>query len=134
MIIFPLPPSTLSPNARVHWRVKAKAAKKYKSDCYMQTIVWIDKEYLRSGIYPSQFREILGIYDKSKTLEITLQFCFAQNRKRDDDNLIASFKSGRDGMADALGIDDSRIKIKAVEIVVDKARAGSVYVSVHSNQ
>jgi len=116
MIIFPLPPSTLSPNARVHWRVKAKAAKKYRRDCHLATLCWLEHNHV------------------DEPIEITLQFCFATNRKRDDDNLIASFKSGRDGMADALGIDDSRIKIKAVEIVVDKARAGSVYVSVHSNQ
>lgn len=29
-------------------------------------------------------------------------------RRRDDDNIIASFKSGRDGIADAIGIDDCR--------------------------
>lgn len=32
-------------------------------------------------------------------------------RHRDDDNLIASFKSGRDGMAEAIGIDDKRFRL-----------------------
>ena len=32
----------------------------------------------------------------------------SDRRARDDDNIIASFKAGRDGMAQALGIDDKR--------------------------
>lgn len=32
-------------------------------------------------------------------------------RHRDDDNLIAGFKAYRDGIADALGIDDKRFRL-----------------------
>lgn len=35
-----------------------------------------------------------------------LVFSPPDKRHRDDDNLIAMFKSGRDGIADAIGIDD----------------------------
>lgn len=31
-------------------------------------------------------------------------------RRADDDNLCAAFKAGRDGLAEALGIDDQRFK------------------------
>ena len=31
-------------------------------------------------------------------------------RPRDDDNMIASFKRGRDGMAHAFGVDDGRFR------------------------
>jgi len=33
-------------------------------------------------------------------------------RARDDDNIIASFKAGRDGLALALGIDDKRVVLR----------------------
>lgn len=45
--------------------------------------------------------------DSDKIL-LVLEFVPNDKRSRDDDNLLASFKAGRDGLADALGIDDSR--------------------------
>ena len=41
-------------------------------------------------------------------LHLWIDFYPPDRRARDDDNMIASFKSGRDGIADALGIDDKR--------------------------
>jgi len=41
-------------------------------------------------------------------LHLWLDFYPPCNRKHDDDNLTASFKAGRDGIADALGVDDNR--------------------------
>lgn len=31
--------------------------------------------------------------------------------KRDDDNLEAAFKAGRDGVAEAMGVDDNRFQV-----------------------
>lgn len=41
-------------------------------------------------------------------LHLWLDFYPPDRRHRDDDNLVASFKAGRDGVALALGIDDRR--------------------------
>lgn len=41
-------------------------------------------------------------------IALWLTFYPPDRRSRDDDNLIASFKAGRDGLALALGIDDKR--------------------------
>ena len=47
---------------------------------------------------------------------------FPPNRaRRDDDNAIAAFKSGRDGIADALKVDDARFAI--VPVMHREARA-----------
>jgi crossover junction endodeoxyribonuclease RusA len=40
-----------------------------------------------------------------------LDFYPPDRRARDDDNIIASFKHGRDGVALALGIDDKRFRV-----------------------
>lgn len=87
------PPRELSPNARVkHWAIKANAAKGYRHKCFIETKVacvsvdWDGEVHLWITFYPP---------DK---------------RSRDDDNLIAAFKNGRDGIADALGIDDKRFR------------------------
>jgi len=45
-------------------------------------------------------------------LSLVIEFAPPDRRSRDDDNLIASFKSGRDGIAEALGIDDARFHTK----------------------
>ena len=37
-ITLPLPPACLSPNARVHWRVKAKATKAYRMLSRLSTL------------------------------------------------------------------------------------------------
>jgi crossover junction endodeoxyribonuclease RusA len=41
-------------------------------------------------------------------LYLFIEFVPPDRRRRDDDNLIGCFKPGRDGVAEALGIDDSR--------------------------
>lgn len=42
---------------------------------------------------------------------LSLTFCPPDRRKRDDDNLVAAFKAGRDGIAQAMGIDDHRLSL-----------------------
>jgi crossover junction endodeoxyribonuclease RusA len=91
-IILPWPPRELSPNARAHWRKKAPIAKAYKHACWALT-----KE---SGL----------VVPDALKLSLWLDFYPPDNRHRDDDNIIAAFKSGRDGLALALGIDDKRFR------------------------
>lgn len=89
MIELPWPPRELNPNARVHWSKRSKAAKAYRRDCRVLTRA--------SGVVAPEGRVLL-----------VLEFVPPDLRRRDDDNLIAAFKAGRDGIADALGIDDTR--------------------------
>jgi len=85
------PPKELSPNARTHWRKKAPITKAYKEACWALT-----KE---AGIVAPETEGRLHLW---------ITFYPPDRRHRDDDNMIASFKAGRDGLALALGIDDKR--------------------------
>lgn len=90
-VTLPWPPKDLSPNARVHWAVKSKAAKAYRAACYA-----LCKEA------KLQKPETEG------RLHLWIDFYPPDRRHRDDDNMIAAFKNGRDGVADALRVDDKR--------------------------
>ena len=87
----PWPPKELSPNARVHWAKKSKVAKAYRAQC---------------GFITKAAKVVVPVTEGR--LHLWLTFYPPDKRRRDDDNMIASFKSGRDGIADALGIDDCR--------------------------
>ena len=91
-VTLPWPPKGLSPNARTHWRKKAPIAKAYKQACWALT--------LEAGV----------VVPDSPRLALWLDFYPPDRRSRDDDNLVAAFKSGRDGLALALGIDDKRFR------------------------
>lgn len=87
-IILPWPPAALSPNGRPGRWKKASAVKAYRKAC--ADAAW------NAGLSPM---------DAMTLAELT--FCPPNARKRDDDNVIASFKSGQDGLADAMGADDA---------------------------
>lgn len=89
-IHLPLPPAALKPNARVHWRTKAKATKAYR-----ETARWA-----AHAPHPLAW----------KAAEIQAHFHFKQDRRRDRDNLLASLKAAFDGLVDAgLLADDSGV-------------------------
>ena len=90
--MLPWPPKELSPNARVHWCVKNRAVKKYRENC-----AWLTKA---AGLR----------VDWDGFVHAFITFYPPDRRHRDDDNVIAAFKSGRDGVADALVVDDKRFR------------------------
>ena len=92
-VILPWPPKELSPNARIHWAKKAPIAKKYKQIGYALT------------------KEAGLIAPDCERIAMWLDFYPPDRRARDDDNIIASFKNCRDGVALALGIDDKRFRV-----------------------
>lgn len=98
MIVFhlPWPPPSLSPNARLHWRPKAAAAKRYRKACWGAT----KEQKVRLPEHDGRFL-------------LELQFGPPDRRTRDMDNLVASCKAGLDGVADALGVDDSMFTLGA---------------------
>lgn len=90
-VTLPWPPSTLSPNARhAHPSIKWKAVRAYRSAC-------------------KTLAEAYGVVaPDSQKIALWIEFVPPDRRHRDDDNMVASFKAGRDGLADALGVDDKR--------------------------
>lgn len=111
-IILPWPPSALSPNVRSHWRSHAKAKKSYRQACAWQALA----QGVTAGCMPAG------------RVRVSMTFMPPDKRRRDLDNLIAAMKSGLDGLADALGVDDHRFAL-AFELVTD-AIGGFVRVEV----
>lgn len=89
----PWPDKLLSPNARAHWAVKARAVKSARS------LGW--------GLL---LEALNGREPKFADGPVGLNWRFHPKTRNtpDDDNALASCKAYRDGMADALGVDDSR--------------------------
>ena len=92
-VTLPWPPKDLSPNARIHWGRRSKAARLYRRACYVLT------------------REAGLFVDWEGDIHVWIDFCPPDRRHRDDDNMIAAFKSGRDGLADALAVNDRRFRV-----------------------
>jgi len=86
------PDKDLSPNARVHWSRKAKAAKKARAYSYLSA--------MQADWGPGTAPE--------GRIHLWVTFHPPTKRLPDDDNMLARFKPYRDGIADALGIDDKR--------------------------
>jgi len=84
----PWPNKDLSPNARVHWSRKSRVTKAYRSTCHI---------LCRAS----------GIKAPAGRLLVALEFIPPDKRRRDLDNLLASCKGLLDGIAGALGVDDS---------------------------
>jgi crossover junction endodeoxyribonuclease RusA len=97
-IELPWPARELSPNARGHWAKQARFKKGAR-----ELAGWTARQANMGWSMP--VIETLA-YDVS--LKITVTFCPPDKRRRDLDNAIASFKASQDGIADALGIDDSK--------------------------
>lgn len=100
----PWPPRELSPNARVHWTRLSAVKARYRLACGL--------------VAKSQGATAIG---HRGSLPVALTFCPPDRRRRDLDNMLASVKSGLDGLADVLGADDSRWTIT---IEVDRERRG----------
>jgi len=92
-IDLPWPDKALHPNARVHWARRAKAAKSLRTAAAACT--------LEAGIRR-------GDWDIPCAIRATVIFHPPDKRRRDIDGMLSSIKSGIDGIADILGIDDSR--------------------------
>lgn len=91
MLALPFPDPVLNPNRREHWAVKRRAAAPLREACF----------------YLAKQRGVE--LDPGRQYTVKLLFCPPNNRRRDRDNLLASYKAGLDGLCLALGIDDSNI-------------------------
>ena len=117
-IVLPWPDSRLSPNAkrRTHWRVYQPVAKLARSDAHALTCCAIplgEKKTLR---------------ESGSSVPITVTFVPPDRRRRDDDGMIGAFKHARDGIADALGIDDRLFK--PTYVIAEPEKPGRVEVEI----
>ena len=92
-IVLGWPPSDLSPNARLHWAKLARAKKQYRNACFS-----VSKEQLKK----------FNTENIPEKLVLEMTFIPPDRRSYDRDNLVARMKSGIDGLADALKINDKR--------------------------
>ena len=96
MLTLPWPSKELNPNSCNHFHVKAKKRAIYKNECF-----WLTK---MANIPKSDYKEMHIIFYKPN------------RRHMDLDNMLASMKSGLDGMCLALEIDDRCFKKITIEI------------------
>lgn len=88
--VLPWPPKELSPNQRLHWSKVAKAKAAYRAACG-----WTAKEQGAQKI-------------KADRLHVAFTFYPPNRQRRDLDGCISRMKAGIDGLADVLGVDDSK--------------------------
>jgi crossover junction endodeoxyribonuclease RusA len=93
-ILLPFPDPKLNPNNSkgTHWAVTTKARKQARADAYLVT------KMTRPPKAPDG------------NVQMNIVFVQPDKRRRDRDNLLAAMKPALDGIADALGIDDSRFE------------------------
>lgn len=92
-LVLPYPHKDLNPNKRIHWSKKHKLAHDLRFHC----------KILAMKVH----KPAVDVEGK-----LNLQFTFypPDNRRRDLDNVIAAFKAGFDGLADAWGVDDQHFR------------------------
>lgn len=91
-IEFPWPDKALSPNARVHWAVRSDASRVARE---MGHYTAIAGGWHRAELPPGR-------------LHLWITFHPPTRRMPDDDNMLARVKPYRDGIADAMRINDRR--------------------------
>lgn len=90
------PDRRLSPNVQVHGAQKGSARKKQREEAF-----WLAKEAKLSAPASERILVRLDFYPKHKN-------------RRDEDNMQASMKGALDGLAKALGVDDSLFSPRTV--------------------
>lgn len=108
--VIPWPPPALSPNARNHWAKLARAKKKYREECSWKARA--------QGV-----RRIAA-----ERLDVSFTFFPPTKHRHDVDNCIARAKSGIDGIADAIGVDDSCWRM--IFEVAEQAPGGKIEVTI----
>jgi crossover junction endodeoxyribonuclease RusA len=110
-IKLPWPEKTLSPNARPHLFALRRSAKKARQQSWALAL------------------EQLGGRKVAWTrVNLAWEFCPPSRRNYDLDNLVAQHKAATDGIADALGVNDS--KFASTYSLGSPVKGGAVIVSI----
>ena len=112
-ITVPWPKRELSPNfrSRTHW-AKTRAVAAYRKGCGWEAVAQGAKAFSAGEV------------------GVVVTFCPPDRRARDLDNMIASFKAGQDGIADAIGVPDERWNTKYA--VGEPVKMGRVVVEIRA--
>lgn len=116
ILSFPWPDSKLNPNRIVHYHVRAKIKAAYKADCYL---------IAKAAAFGHEF--LAG------SMRLSLLFMPPDRRSRDLDNLLASMKSGLDGISLAFGVNDKLFRPITVDFG-DITKNGLVKISFDQDQ
>lgn len=108
-ILFPFPSSKLSPNNHTDRRWLTK-----------------DRQFARRIGYLIT-KDAKLVFGKDAKLQMYILICPPDNRKRDDDNILSAFKSYRDGIFQALEMDDRCVRRTILEWG-DVMKDGGLYV------
>ena len=109
-VLLPWPDKRLNPNARIHFAQKAKVFAEAKNTAYLLAI--------QAGLRGYQGRRL------------RLVFMLPDKRRRDLDNLHASMKAALDGLAMAIGCDDSEFCPIEIDRRPSETKVGAVLVEV----
>ena len=109
-IRFPWPNKRLSPNHRTQHRYATAERGQAKEIGY-----WLTKD---AGIQ----------FEADTRLQLTIKICPPDKRGRDDDNIFSMFKSYRDGMFQALQMNDRLIRRTVLEWG-EVEKGGALYVT-----
>jgi len=97
-LILPWPSPDLSPNARGHWGKRMRATKEARGLAFI---------YARKAGWNVALSKP---WDTDAPIALHIDVFPPDRRRRDDDNMSGRVKPYRDGIADALGINDNRFR------------------------
>ncbi len=123
-----LPPASSSPNSRAFW------AKRYSEAAVYRTAVLAETMNKTNILMRTPGRHGYPPFEKPR---ITLKFIFAQNRRRDEDNLRARFKPGLDAIVHSGIIKDDSLEAVVIDrpvVVVDRNRAPMTIIEIKEQE
>lgn len=121
-IALPIPHRRLSPNGRTHWARKSKLTRAARTRAKILALEALGREFHARGLPVPAFAGY------------SLVHYFPTAQPRDDDNADAACKAYRDGIADALGIDDHRLPKLALSRIAKDASSPRVEITLHTTK
>ena len=105
-VVVPWPEKALWPNRKAHWSTAHKARQRTKEAGF-----YLAKEHIGVRLehvgeeWCSEWEAYDGMYFVMRLIKPP------DGKKRDEDNIVAALKGYQDGIFQAMGIDDSRVKV-----------------------
>ena len=115
IVRLPFPPAELSPNR--------------KNGKYWGSTITAKKSQREAAFYATK-QAAVAFSAPTGYIPLSLLFLTPDKRHRDLDNLLASAKSAIDGMAQAIGIDDSRFKPILIDFAHGPDKVGALIAAV----
>jgi crossover junction endodeoxyribonuclease RusA len=111
--------AALGQNSRIHWKAKADATRKAKTEAHRAVLSQLTP-LQRASLKQAKKIRVFYAWHAKPTGAIV-----------DDDNMISLMKSTRDGIAQAIGIDDKIFKTVGAECV-GRCAGGGVLITLEA--